>query len=256
MTDKVRDLRRKEKFVIDDDYLNGYARVCGIFATGVYIAICRHANKLQTAFPSIELMAKKLKISDSSSKRGVKKLEEFNIIKVTRKKNNKGRHTVNTYTLLDKSVWKPIHRSEKHTEKTCPQVTQTKTRGQTDQNQRSEGADKVTHIKDTHIREGESKKPLSCPFIEIVNLYHEVLPELSSVAKLNEARKRQINARWNESKKWQSLDKWREYFEHIRESPFLMGKVNISGRYFKADLEWITRESNFINIIEGKYHAD
>ena len=130
MTDKVRDLRRKEKFVIDDDYLNGYARVCGIFATGVYIAICRHANKLQTAFPSIELMAKKLKISDSSSKRGVKKLEEFNIIKVTRGKNNKGRHTVNTYTLLDKSVWKPIHRSEEHMEKTYPQVRQTKTRGQ------------------------------------------------------------------------------------------------------------------------------
>ena len=256
MTDKVRDLRRKEKFVIDDDYLNGYARVCGIFATGVYIAICRHASKLQTAFPSIELMAKKLKISASSAKRAVKKLEELNIIKVRRQKNNKGWHKVNTYILLDKSVWKPIHRSEGTLENDNPEVRETETRGQTDQNQRSEGADKVTHIKVTHVREREGKKPPSCPYQSIVDIYHEVLPELPMVKELTETRKRQLKARWFSKPERQSLDYWQKYFKYVRESLFLMGQANTNGHKFQANFEWLTKESNFIKTLEGQYHND
>ena len=166
MTDKVRDLRVKEKYFIDDIYLNGYAKHCGIFATAVYNAICRHAGREQTAFPSIELMAKKLKISCSSVKRGVKKLEEFNIIRATRRKNKKGWHKVNTYILLDKSVWKPIQRSERTLENDNPQVRETETRGQTDQNQRSEGADKVTHIKDTQYKVTQSEEDRDYSFAE------------------------------------------------------------------------------------------
>ena len=256
MTDKVRDLRVKEKFVVDDLYLNGYAKRCGIFATGVYNVICRHADREQTAFPGIDLIAKKLNISRPSVIKGITNLQDYSIIKVIKKKDKKGRQKVNLYILLDKSVWKPLRVKEIDSENCCPSKPENKTESMSEQNRVNEIDCKVTQYKETHIRKGDSKKPLSCPFVQIVDAYHEILSELPRVAKLTETRKRQINARWQESEKWQSLDKWREYFEHIRESPFLMGKVNNNGRYFKADLEWITRESNFINIIEGKYHAN
>ncbi len=97
----IRDLRRKEKFIIDDEYLNSYARICGIFATGVYVSLCRHADKEQKAFPSIKRMAAELAISESSVKRGLKKLDEHRIIVRERK----GKMLTNRYYLLDKSEW-------------------------------------------------------------------------------------------------------------------------------------------------------
>ena len=104
--DKIRDLRNKEKFVMDDRYLNVYARLCGIHATGVYVSLCRHANKEQTCFPSKRLIAEELKISERKVYDALKMLERWNIIKVSsqgRKKN--GSYRSKLYTLLDKSQW-------------------------------------------------------------------------------------------------------------------------------------------------------
>ena len=251
MADKVRDLRVKEKFIVDDNYLNGYARVCGIYATGVYMALCRHASKYQMAFPGINLIAKKLKISRTSVIRAIVSLEEYKIIRVNRGKNKKGQQEVNTYILLDKSVWKPLRVSLMDSENESPSLPQDKTESTTEQNRVPEVDCKETQFKETHIREG--KKPPSCPFDSILDLYHEILFDLPKVVKLTEIRKRQLKARWLENPTWQSLNKWREFFEHLRESAFLMGK---NDRNWMPNLEWLTKESHFINIIEGKYHGN
>ena len=77
---KVRDLREKF-FQVDDAYLNGYAKLCGISATGVYMILCRHASKDQSCFPSKKTIAEKLGISERSVYTAVKVLENWNIIK-------------------------------------------------------------------------------------------------------------------------------------------------------------------------------
>lgn len=106
---EVRDHRRKEMYRVDDEYLNGYARLCGIFATGVYNCLCRHANHLtQTSFPSVETMADKLDISRDSVIRGLKNLEKWNIIKKEKSRSAKtGEWIHNSYTLIDKDFWVP-----------------------------------------------------------------------------------------------------------------------------------------------------
>ena len=108
MEHKIRivDKRTKEKFLIDDTYLNGYARLCGIYATGVYISLCRHVNKDQYCFPSFKLMANELSISFSSVQRAISTLAEWNIINVSREKRVDGTWKNHAYTLLDKSIWK------------------------------------------------------------------------------------------------------------------------------------------------------
>jgi len=130
--DKIRDLRIKEKFFMDDAYLNGYARLCGIYATGVYLSLCRHANKEQTCFPSKKLISKELKISERSVFDAIKILGDWNIVKVkpqTRKIN--GSYKNNIYILIDKSKWMPkpqAYRADgilKH----VPQVDYNKNRG-------------------------------------------------------------------------------------------------------------------------------
>ena len=46
---------REQSFSINDEYLNGYARLCGINATGVYMSLSRHVDKKQTCFPAKKL---------------------------------------------------------------------------------------------------------------------------------------------------------------------------------------------------------
>jgi len=70
----VRSLRNKQHFIVDDAYLNGYAKLCGPNATLVYLCLCRHADRHQESFPSVQLMAGKTGISRDSVMRGIKKL--------------------------------------------------------------------------------------------------------------------------------------------------------------------------------------
>ena len=98
-------------------------------------------------------------------------------------------------------------------------------------------------------------KPENCPHQEIINLWHELMPELTAVKAWNEKRAKMLKARWNgkdmQGNKFNNLKFWRKYFEYIRESDWLMGKT---GSGWSATLEWVITESNFNKIIEGTYH--
>lgn len=105
--DKIRDLRIKEKFFMDDKYLNEYARLCGIYATCVYVSLCRHANKEQMCFPSKKLIGEELKISERTVFSAIKTLEKWNIIKIKKRgRKLSGHFKSNIYILIDKSNWK------------------------------------------------------------------------------------------------------------------------------------------------------
>ena len=93
------------------------------------------------------------------------------------------------------------------------------------------------------------------PYQKIVDLYHQTLPALPKVEILTTKRKGQIAARWRNG--LPDLPTWKEYFEHISESGFLMGKKDPTNGHkrFIADLEWLTNETNFAKVAEGKYHG-
>ena len=102
---EVRDMRHKEKFSVDDVYLNGFAKKCGIYATGVYVSLCRHAdNKTQECWPSLKKIAEELNISLPMVQRAIKILEKNQIII----KKRLGKKLNNRYVLLDKSEWSDI----------------------------------------------------------------------------------------------------------------------------------------------------
>ncbi|WP_330113941.1 replication protein [Pseudomonas sp. JS3066] len=97
----------------------------------------------------------------------------------------------------------------------------------------------------------------ACPHQAIVDLFHEILPELPSVALLNKTRIQQLQARWRESKVHRDLDFWREYFGMVKSSDFLMGKVRGRGgdKPFRASFDWLIAPRNFVKVVEGNYHA-
>lgn len=103
---------------------------------------------------------------------------------------------------------------------------------------------------DPHATDG------AVPYRKILDLYHEILcPPLRQVVKLTPARRQQIRARWNAE--LPSLDRWRDYFETVRVSDFLMGRLQDSGmcrtRPWQADIDWLTRQGNVVKVAEGKY---
>lgn len=90
-----------------------------------------------------------------------------------------------------------------------------------------------------------------CPHQQIVDLYHEVLPQCPRVRDWTPARQTHLRARWNEDPQRQNLDYWRRFFEYVATCDFLVGR---SGKTpFFADLEWMVTSKNFTKIREEKY---
>lgn len=102
-------------------------------------------------------------------------------------------------------------------------------------------------------RPSSSGRP-PCPHQKIIEIYHEVLPELRRVREWNSTRRDLLARRWAESQERQNLEWWSAYFGYVRASPFLMGrKAGRDGRPFDCDLEWLIRPNNFAKVVEGKY---
>jgi hypothetical protein len=113
---------------------------------------------------------------------------------------------------------------------------------------------KDTVSNETVGKPAEPVPPQRCPVQEIVELYHEVLPMGRRVEKVTEARSGRIKQRWRQD--LPTLQHWRNYFEDIKRSPFLMGQVQATnGRPpFQVDIDFITTAGNYVQIAEGKYH--
>ena len=94
--------------------------------------------------------------------------------------------------------------------------------------------------------------PPKCPHTDIINTYHNVLPELAPIKVWDETAKKWLRARWREDPERQTLSWWGNYFVFVRESPFLMGKK----KNWQADLRWLIRQQNFAKVLNGVYHRD
>jgi len=156
---------------MDDDYLNGYAKHCGINATGVYMSLCRHVDsKTQVCFPSKGTIAKKLAISERSVYNAIKMLEKYNLIKIQEQKRKAdGSFQNNVYTLLDKLDWiTPQANGAVGRKQHDPQAND-------DIHRRHQVPNKDTHKnKDTHIK-GLAIKDRD-PINEIIKLFEPINP--------------------------------------------------------------------------------
>lgn len=106
-----------------------------------------------------------------------------------------------------------------------------------------------------------------CPYQQIVDLYHECMPNNPRVAKLDASRKANIKARWDECARGigkmfgyktveEGLSCWRDIFEICAASKFLTGQSPATNGHkpFIADIDFIFSASKFTRIIENKYH--
>src|SRR3990167_4162298 len=87
-----------------------------------------------------------------------------------------------------------------------------------------------------------SGKP-DCQHVEVIKLYHELLPASPRIKDWTPARAATLKARWNESADRQNLEYWKALFEYIAGIPFLTGRVASHGRKpFVCSLDWLRSE--------------
>lgn len=109
-----------------------------------------------------------------------------------------------------------------------------------------------------------SRQGADCPHQKLIDIYHEAMPTNPAVKVWSEKRQQMMRARWRErmaDKKYQTEEEglayWKRYFEYCATSPFLTGKVQKGDKpAFTADMEWLINSSNFVKVIEGRYHGE
>ena len=103
---------------------------------------------------------------------------------------------------------------------------------------------------------------LACPYEKIKNLWHEKLPTLNKVQVMTDKREKTLKNFWRkvfvEAKlktEEEGLKWFAEFFEHINESKFLMGRTTTQGRTpFNCTFDYVIDPDNSVRIIEGNYH--
>ena len=94
-------------------------------------------------------------------------------------------------------------------------------------------------------------------------MYHEKLPMLPSIQTLTTQRKAAIKARWNQVIKEEKckspeevLELFAFFFDRVAGNRFLTGGVDPSpghSKTFRASLDWLMKESNFVKVAENYY---
>lgn len=86
---------------------------------------------------------------------------------------------------------------------------------------------------------------------DVLSMYNEVLGEhLGYIQFLTAKRSRAVYRM--EKSGVNKLSLWREYFQRVKESPFLLG-VNKSS--WRATLDWLLFYENYVKVMEGAYKA-
>ncbi len=214
--------------------------------------LCVVSRQNTPKLPAVDDLAFMLRVSEKTASRVIEELVSANLLDVT----DSG---------IEPHNWqKRQYKSDVSTERVKRYRAKNGTLHETDVKRFSNGEGNVNVTPpdtdtdtdtDTETASSSPRTP-ACPHEAILTLYHETLPNLTRHTVWNEPRRRNLQARWRESTKRQTLDWWKTFFGHVAASDFLMGRTQSrDGRPpFQADLEWLTKPGNFAKVVEGKYH--
>lgn len=103
---RVRNRQNRGWFYIDNEFVDIYGKIFGAVGTAIYICLCRHVDKDQKCFPSEKLIGEKLGISDRCVRKYIELLEQYNVIKKNKQRNERNQRWANNiYFLMDRTVW-------------------------------------------------------------------------------------------------------------------------------------------------------
>lgn len=240
----------------------------------VLLALADHANEDGICWPHIETIAKKCGLSRSPTIEHLKKLHDLGFFTKETVYGDNGKKRGNIYTLNLSLSPESVRSKLLSPDLLRSKMTLTKSGIRTQLSPESgpiykeepsllnhhESSSTCESRGDSPPEESEviekTKKPkqADCPHEEIIDLYHEALPNNPHIAKWTPNRKKNLQARWKDEP---DLEAWRKFFKYVSKSDFLTGKINSPGRRpFFATLDWLIKQDNYTKVIEGRYHGN
>ena len=139
---------------------------------------------------------------------------------------------------------------------TTPRPVGTETETETETEVNNETAVSISAVAESTVLGSHSKLENARRFVDLYTKYLVTPGYARAVKALTKTRITHISARLKDHPDW---DKWEKFFrDYIPQSKFLIGLAPPqSGRKpFKLDIDWLTNETNFTKIREGKYHGN
>jgi len=223
----------------------------------VLVVLANHANADHVCWPSMKYVCESTGQDRKTVLTNIHRLKQLGLIEDTSNRSGQTKQII-VYRLCVERVPK-TEQSQKRNSTVFPVKQAQNSLGTVPKT--GHGTIKEPSIEPSIIKPLERGCP-NCPTEKIVEAYHQALPTLRKVLVMSDKRKALVRQRWREcfedgdfADQEGGVDAFTEYFTMVSKSDFLCGRVN-SNRPFEADFEWLMISSNFIKVIEGKYHGD
>lgn len=213
----------------------------------VLISLADNANDEGVCWPSVARIAQRTCLGERTVQTAIKWLTQVGLLEI---RERMGRSTVYTLTPASYAPQQQMHPAADAP--SPPQLT-TETPAAAAPRTVIEPSSEPPPLVEGS-KSGARAKP-KCSPQAIVDLFNETLPEFPRVVMLTPDRITKINARWNQSEVHQDLGFWKEFFELVRASPFLMGQATGTNKPFRCYFDWLVSPSNFVKVVEGNYRA-
>jgi len=197
--------------------------------------LCTYTNSEDhSCFPSQGLLAERLNLSRQYVNKVLGELEVLGYVEKRERKRSDGGVASNLYEVLyDEPDTTPCQ--QELTPPATPSSRQPLSTTGVDSN----------NVSSERLNEDSSGKEIE----EAVNEYQLIAEQigLSKIVKLSEGRRKHLKARLAEH----GIETWRAAMRRVPASAFLSGK---NDRRWRPDFDWFVKPTNFLKLIEGKYH--
>lgn len=195
-----------------------------IEAKAIYGMLCSYAGSKAMAYPSVDFICDKLKISRTRFYRHMNLLVGAGVVKKEQRKNENQSFSGNVYVLVPnlQNMQKPYTENE-HAGNAST-------------------GNKATNINTFKSNTSNSKTE----YKEVIEAFNTICVSYPKVKSLSEARKKTIRARL----RTYSMDDLKRAFEAMEQSEFLKGNNSSD---WSANFDWVMKDRNLAKVLDGNY---
>lgn len=204
-----------------------------IEAKAIYGMLCSYAGSKATAYPSVDFICNKLKISRTRFYRHMNLLVGAGVVKKEQRKNENQSFSGNVYVLVP---------NLQNMKKPCAENIQMPYT----ENEHAGNASTGNEATNNNTINNNTINNKNIEYEKVIEMFNTICVSYPKVKSLSEARKNAIRARL----RTYSIDDLRKAFEAMERSEFLRGKNSSD---WSANFDWVMKDRNLAKVLDGNY---
>lgn len=196
-----------------------------IEAKAIYGMLCSYAGSKAMAYPSVDFICDKLKISRTRFYKHMNLLVGAGVVKKEQRKNENQSFSGNVYVLVPnlQNIQMPYA-----------------------ENEYAENASTGNEVTNNNTINNNTINNKNIEYEKVIEMFNTICVSYPKVKSLSEARKRSIRARL----RTYSLDDLKKAFEAMEQSEFLKGNNSSD---WSANFDWVMKDRNLAKVLDGNY---